>query len=354
MARAKTQRFLDLIAALLRHRYPVSLEQLREEVPEYGEGDPDSVRRKFERDKDELRGLGVDIETVPEREDGEAPGYRLTPAHFYLPYLAMRLGDGGAPVTPIQKYPYRQLGTLQFSADELRAVGEAARRVAEIGDASLAHEAVVAIRKLSLDLPLHGVLTAGTERLHGVHAHDPEVLDTLGAAVQRRKRVTFRYHSMGPDVTSERTVEPLGLFFLSRHWYLAARDDGAVKNFRISRISGVRAAPKPASPDFDVPADWSLRDHARHRHAWELGDEDLVQVEVALHGDTGAMDAARALGTPTGDDGVRHRFAVRRLDAFVRWLLPLGADARPLSPPALVAEWERLATATLALYPEPA
>jgi proteasome accessory factor B len=67
----KLERWLDLIAYLVGHRYPVTVEQILESVPAYrsphetdDKTELDSSRRKFERDKDELRELGIPIETV--------------------------------------------------------------------------------------------------------------------------------------------------------------------------------------------------------------------------------------------------------------------------------------------------
>ena len=65
MPSTKFQRWLDLIAFLVSRRYPVPVEDVMENVPAYAanwvDGDArsrDSVRRTFERDKDELRRLG--------------------------------------------------------------------------------------------------------------------------------------------------------------------------------------------------------------------------------------------------------------------------------------------------------
>jgi proteasome accessory factor B len=81
----KIQRWIDLLAALLRHHYLVSFEQLIREVPAYAAGQKEESRRRtFERDKDELRRFGVPIETVP-AADGELQAYRLRIRDFYLP-----------------------------------------------------------------------------------------------------------------------------------------------------------------------------------------------------------------------------------------------------------------------------
>ena len=54
MPAPKPTRWLDLVAFLLDRRYPVTREQIFAKVGGY-DGEPESARRKFERDKDELR-----------------------------------------------------------------------------------------------------------------------------------------------------------------------------------------------------------------------------------------------------------------------------------------------------------
>ncbi len=348
---AKLQRWVDLLAALLRHRYPVSLEELMRDVPDYQGQEHESMRRKFERDKKELREFGIPIETIG---DDEGVGYRLRMRDFYLPYLQL-VDEERVPARPgrLPGDPWRQLALLQFTSDELRVVAEAAARVAALGDPALASDVRTALRKLAVDLPMDGAAST-VEHVHGTEQHNAATLALLGSAVQARKRITCTYHSIGSDARSERNLEPLGLFFLSRAWYLAARQPGEklVKNFRVSRMSGVKVGTRPESPDFERPAGWSLQQHARARSSWELGDDDLVDVDVHFLRDTGATAAAVRLGTPVEGSPDTLRYQVRRIDAFVRWLLPLGDAAELVAPAPVVAEWRRLAGATLAVYQE--
>ncbi len=105
---SKTQRWLDLIAFLIGHRFPVSVEQIMEAVPSYardvGSGDPTraaSARRKFERDKDELRDMGIPIQSIPYQIHFETQtGYRLERSDFYLPYLNLLGEKAGATEEP--------------------------------------------------------------------------------------------------------------------------------------------------------------------------------------------------------------------------------------------------------------
>ena len=100
----KTERWLNLIAFLLDHRFPVTREEILSQVSDYKEdwnpGDAtrrESTRRKFERDKSELRELGVTLamhKVIPPHEDQEVEAYLLRPKDFYLPYLSVRNASG--------------------------------------------------------------------------------------------------------------------------------------------------------------------------------------------------------------------------------------------------------------------
>jgi len=363
---AKLRRWTDLLASLLRHHFPVTFEELRREVPDYqGDASDEAVRRKFERDKDELRAFGVPIRTV--ERDGEVVGYQLVTRDFYLPYLTVRLEDG-TPSAPqkVDRNGYRALQQLAFEPDELAAVVEAARRVRELGDPVLAEHVRSAMRKLAFDLPIDASIvrdaalrapkagmTYSLAELPARLRPDPAAFELLDDALRRRKRVAFDYFSMSAGTTSRRTVEPYGLFFLSQHWYLAAAaaDDPTVKNYRLSRIADVEvSAARPNSADYEIPAGFRLREHARSRHAWELGDTECIEVVVDFRTEVGAAAAAAQLGHSVAGDERRRTFQVRRLDAFVRWLLSLGETAEPVSPDALLDEYRRQTEATLAVY----
>jgi proteasome accessory factor B len=353
----KIQRWIDLLAALLRRQYPVTFDQLIDEVPAYSaEQKAESRRRTFERDKLELRKFGVPIETV-EEFDGEADGYQLRVRDFYLPYLALRSeAAGGTARKPgvIDRYGYRSLPTLTFEPDELAAVAAAAARVRRLGDPLLAEHAESAMRKLACDLPVdagRGTNGEGSDpHLVPPRARAaPDLLVTLHGALEDRKRVTFRYHTMSSDATGRREAEPFGLFFLNGHWYLAARapGDDLVKNFRLNRMADVEVnKAKPGTPDYEIPATFRIRDHAGSRQAWELGAGDAIEAVVAaVRG--GAAAAALRLGEEVSGHPDRRRFRIRRTDAFARWLLSFGGDLIPLSPREVVDAYRGLVRETL-------
>src|SRR5687767_683932 len=157
----KLQRWTDLIAALLRRRFPVTFEELARDVPAYG-GDrkKDAVMRMFERDKDELRSFGIAIETVAfDDDEGEAAGYRLDRKAFYLPYLSLAARTDRAASQPrkIDQYGYRALASLVVEPDELELIVKAGARIRALGDPVLSEDAESALRKLSFDLPVADV-----------------------------------------------------------------------------------------------------------------------------------------------------------------------------------------------------
>ena len=351
---AKVQRWIDLIAALLRFHYPVSFDQLSADVPAYAndEQSSDARMRMFERDKDELRALGVAIESVPD-ETGTIAGYRLKSRSFYLPYIQVADGETvpHAPKRP-SGLGYQSLPVLAFEPDEIAMIARAATRVQQMRHPGLAADAATAMRKLAVDVPGVGgdVLEI---MLSPYPAQDPVVLETLDDAVRRRKSVNFNYRSMERDVHSRRTVEPYGLLFLSGQWYLVANDESAaaLRHFRVSRISDpVVNILKSQSADFELPDAFDLWSHTVSRQAWELGDADAINVTVRFDPTNAYAESGAELGVADSDVEGYRRFVVRRPEAFVRWLLSFGGAARPVAPKEIVYAWHELARQTAALY----
>lgn len=353
----KLQRWVDLIAALLARKSTQTFDELAREVPAYAGGNADSIKRMFERDKLELRALGVPLETVGEDGDEET-AYRLRTTDFYLPYLSVVSARGRTTPTRVDRYGYRALSQLAFDPDELTAVAEAAARVRQLGDRSLAEDSVSAMRKLAFDLPMDAAVQGTEDVVIGqpFAAASPDVLRTLSAALVARKRVTIDYYSMSSQTSSGREVDPFGLFFLNAHWYLAAREHAAnaVKNFRVSRIRSAKAhAARAGTADYEIPKDFDLRAHARSKQAWEIGADVVGDVVVEIRGTSGATDAAASLGEAIPGKQNQRRFAVRRPEVFARWLLSFAGEIVPMSPPELVAEYRRQLAETLAVYATP-
>jgi proteasome accessory factor B len=227
-AQVKTERLLNLVLVLLYTRRPLSKAQIRQLVPQYGQSaSTEAFERMFERDKDELRELGIPLVTEdidPLHED--EPGYRIHQREYALP-------------------------DISFEPDELAVLGLASRTWAQ---ASLAGPAAQALRKLK---------AAGVERdvdaLIGIEPRlrtTEPAFDAVKDGVLRRVPLRFSYRRPEAAEARERHVQPWSLVSWHGRWYLNAFDvdRGAARVFRLSRIlGGVRTAGRPGS--FEVPDD---------------------------------------------------------------------------------------------------
>lgn len=207
MATDRTERLLNLVICLLGARRPVSRAALREGIPGYGDAASDEAfERMFERDKDELRQMGIPVETVVNVQ-GEVEGYLIDEATYAMP-------------------------PVEFDPAEQAVLGLAARVWSE---AALAADAGAALRKIE---------AATGERwsplIPGRPAAGEEALPLLWEAIRSRTVVRFDYLARGREVVEERVVEPWATAYRQGAWYLVghSRERGAGRAFRLSRIQG--------------------------------------------------------------------------------------------------------------------
>lgn len=334
-----------------------------ESVPAYAEKwregsatDRASARRAFERDKDELRKLGIPLDTVAysiQYGSETAEGYRIRREDFYLPYL--RLLEEAEPAAPAP--PERGVGAVEVREEEVRLALDALSRVSDLPGFPLADEARSAFRKLAFDLPAERLSTAPV--LYADRPGAAEVLETmrvLSDALLARKRVRFRYHGIHRGEATEREVAPYGLFFRG-DWYLVGHDAtrGAVRVFRAGRMEEVRPNGKrPQTPDYEIPQDFAL-DAYLGRDAWELGGEGEPPLEARVLFRFPASLWAERNGhgrevERRADGSSVRSFAVSQVNPFLRWVLSLEGDARVLDPPGLRDELGALAGRVAALH----
>lgn len=360
---SKTQRWLDLIAFLVGHHYPVPIERIMEAVPAYADGWTSedetaraSARRKFERDKDELRALGIPIETVSysieygaERQEG----YRLARRDFYLPYLRI---VGGEKMRPARKQKGAE--ELDLTVDEAGAALDALRRVSGLPGFPFERESRSAFRKLAGDLdpdafrptPLLYLDRDGGSRSRGT-------MRALADAMRDRKRVRFTYRGIYRDEKTERRIDPYGLFFQGGNWYVAGHDEDRddLRVFRLSRLENLEVnAKRPRTADYEIPSDFRV-ETLTGREPWELGQEEEGAVEArVLFRFPVSLWAARnrhgELVEELEDGAAIRSFRVRQVNPFLRWLLTFEGDAELVSPPELRRELQGLAASVAALY----
>jgi len=353
---SKAERWLNLLAFLLDHRYPVSREHILSEVDDYREdwGSQDkkvkeSVRRKFERDKSELKALGIVIEPRGPRiqvahTTGEVEAYLLQPRDFYLPYLEVATGAARS------ERPYH-LPSVSVTAEELAILRRAAERVLALGETPLAPSAVSALRKLSFDIPSIGTVD-GESVASPVDDDFRKVFAVLRSGIENRRRVACRYYSIGRNQEEDRDLEPYALMLTWGHWYCIGRSRDAIRVFRLSRMRRAEAY-IGGDGGFEVPRDFSVRQYL-DRAPWELSEAPLFAARIRLAFPHSRWVLAEGLGRVIepldGEGGAVLEFDVRAADPFIRWLLPFGAQAEVLSPAALGSQLESERSRIRALY----
>jgi len=354
----KLQRQLDLLALLITRRFAVRPEEIMEGVPAYADqwksGDPvrrDSTKRMFERDKEDLRKLGIPLRTVAMTIDTEPTnGYIIEKRDFYLPYLKL-LNEGEEP----QKYQYMERSrpaNVDIHASDAPLALNALRRVAQLPAFPFADAARSAFRKLAFDLDPH-VFATGAPVLFLERPGSAELRERvhrLADALIARKRIRFRYRGIYRGEVTERTVDAHGMLFQHGHWYLigydAMRDD--VRVFRVARMEDIVANRlQPNSPDYEIPADFSL-DRYVGREPWELGepDEQPLRAEVLFRFPQSMLAERNGWGElleKKDDGGAVRVFELHQVNPFLRWVLSFDGEAEIVAPVELREELRQVA-----------
>lgn len=286
MAMPVVERLVNLTIALLETRRPLTFEELRQRTRYYPQPDAASARRMFERDKEQLRALGVPIET--RQEFGmDDPGYLIDRRTY-------------------------ELRDVDLDAEEVAALAIAVSMLGpEEGSLALAQVAARAPDPAPADVPPTRVVMPVSE------------VDTFAAAIVERRVVRFDYRT-ADGRSGIRTVEPYGVVRRRRAWYLVGRDvdRGSPRGFRTDRMRGrIEVLDPPAA--FAVPEGLDV--------AGVVTGPDVPTTDVTIDA---APEAQWALGVRggidagQGEDGTR-RFELRGVDP-VRdraWLLGIAPDA---------------------------
>jgi proteasome accessory factor B len=313
MAARRAERLVNLVICLLSTRQFLTAERIRDAVPGYEGADgskatDEAFKRMFERDKAELRELGIPLETGRNSHFDSEDGYRIRRGDYELP-------------------------PIEFDAAEAAAVGLAARlwQSATLGEA--ARSALIKLRAAGTEV--HAADAPGAVPL--LDASDPS-LPTLLEAARTATAVSFDYVKVGAALPEQRTLEPWGVLSWRRRWYVAGfdRDRGEPRSFRLSRITGnVTTVGKPGA--FSRPEKVDILEMV----AGGWADDErraLVQVSGSGAGQLRRIAESEIDGVLTISFSDPNRMA--------RVIASAGSSAQVLSPPDLVtAVVERLQAA---------
>ena len=279
MAISKVERLLNLVIALLSTRSYITAEKIRSSVAGYADSASDEAfSRMFERDKNELRDLGIPLETGRVSSYDPVEGYRINRDAYALPAVELTGDEAAAVAVATQLWESPELITAtQGALLKLRAAGV----------------------DVDPDAPVAIASPAGSVGLRG----SEDVLNALLAAITAGQAVQFPHRPSRVEPYTVRTVEPWGVITEKGRWYLVGhdRDRDATRTFRLSRI-GAGVTPIGSTGAVTRPKDVDLREIV----AKAVGDAPTgVQAQVWVA--EGRATALRRAGTSVGPRPVNGR-----------------------------------------------
>jgi proteasome accessory factor B len=304
----KAERLLNLVAMLLETTRPVTAQHIHDTIPGYDQSNWETFKRMFERDKDELREMGIPVELVATDAWEVEEGYRIPKDKYYLPELSLAEDE---------------MAALVLAAGLVRMEDPDAARMAlmKLSSEGAGPAPEGGLRRMSADL---GLAAPGLARAF--------------AAVADRKQVSFRYR--GRQGESSRTMDPYGLVHRKGAWYLIGLDhsSGGQRSFRLDRVAGEihQVDPSHPGPEFEVPS--GFRPQAALETPPFLQGDVVAAARVRFSPSTAwwvGREAPWLELTAGQDGGGETTLGVTDVEGFLDWVLWYGDGVEVVGPATL-------------------
>ena len=269
MSRRKTERLLSLVVCLLSSQRYLTATQIRAAVPGYPDSF-DAFKRMFERDKEELRELGIPLDMGTNGPLDDELGYRIPRQEYVLPDIRLEPDEAAMLALAARVWRRAELaGAAAGALLKLRAAGVEAVETSQPGI---------------------------EPRLTGEALFGP-----LWEAVRDRRPVTFTYRALGRSELQQRRLEPWGVVNRHGRWYVAGHDQArdAVRVFRLSRIEGRVEFSGPRGA-VTVPEGTDVRELVRD---WDSQPAEQQTAVLKIRAGTGFGLRRRASREQPGSDG---------------------------------------------------
>ncbi|MGF2951950.1 helix-turn-helix transcriptional regulator [Mycobacterium sp. THU-M116] len=317
MATSKVERLVNLVIALLSTRGYITAEKIRSSVAGYTDSRSiEAFSRMFERDKNELRDLGIPLEVGRVSALDPAEGYRINREAYALPPVQLTPDEAAAVAVATQLWESPEMvAATQGALLKLRAAGV----------------------DVDPDAPVTIASPAGVPSLRG----SEDALGVLLSAIESGRAVRFPHRPSRTEPYTTRTVEPWGVVTEKGRWYLVGhdRDRDDTRIFRLSRI-GAEVTPVGPTGAITVPRDMDLRGIVSQkiaRTAAEVTTGERARLWVAEGRATGLRRAGRS--TAARRLGDRHGEVIEvdigSTDQLARDIAGYGPDAVVLEPQSL-------------------
>ena len=314
MARARTERMLNLLFVLLNSRTPLTREQIRERVPGYGDSN-EAFERMFERDKAALRDLAIPVETKPvDMFHDDVLGYRIDRSDWLMPEISISAKE-------------RTYLALAASAWQNAQLSTAARQAVSSVDA----------REQGAEISVPVSLAKGRR-------HITEIL----AAIANGKTVVLDYVGLNQSEVVKRTIDPWRALLHSGHWYLIGfdQDKGEVRTFRTDRIVGDLVETKHDILE-SMPKDFGL---SAITDTWEHSDKDATIATVLVRPGRAASLRVLATACEIGDEWDELTIPYHHESQLIGLIASSCDVTRVKSPQSLQDSVTRIVSTTLSVH----
>ena len=298
MSDRKTERLINLTLALLATKRYLKKSEILTNVQGY-EGTQETKERMFERDKDDLRSLGIEIEVGDlDVFFEDEPGYRIPQKSYEL---------------NVPDLTSRELALLSIASSFWN-------------DSILAPNAQSGIRKLqSLGIPATLELEF---RMKYRFDNPSQLLEEIAKAILQKSSISFAYDSSS---LKSRHLQPYRIVFWNSFWYLIGMDldRKAIRLFKISRfLGGIEISKK--KNEFEIPADFSVTEH--------LPKSDVAIIhsaKIEVRKDSAILLRERGKLISQGADFDTYEINFEHERMFLREIIWHGTNARIVEPVVL-------------------
>jgi proteasome accessory factor B len=253
----KLERLINLAAFMIGSPRAVTFEEIRSEVAGYGDETTETELRCFERDKSDLRELGLEIQVLPSDSTKKVTdAYKVDMKTQVLPDLNFEPAEW-LLVRMSADYCLQDPG-FPFRNDLLMALN----KIAAVGDET-------ALETSSSHIPDDGPGTGFLEEIQG--------------AITNGKRIRLVISGSAPEGPVTENVDPYGFLCQRGRWLLIGRSHERDKPayFEIDKIIQISVNEKsPGSRDFEMPADFDIRSYSGDKD-YQLLSEDGLGGETA-------------------------------------------------------------------------
>jgi len=294
----KTERLINLTLGLLSSKRFLTKNEIFKNIAGYS-GSPETMERMFERDKDELRSMGIEIEVGqldPLFED--EMGYLIKSSNI-------------------------QIQPNEFTKDELLLMTMAANVWKESAFSDISKKALMKVSSIDSEIGFNAVALSMIDD-EGLNA---DRFQKLIDAIQSKKYISFLYNN------KNRVMAPFALKSSGGFWYLIGQEKGqSIKVFKIIRIQSEIVIDKISS-QFEIPVDFKVDEFLKNTTSDQAQTAKLLIRE-------NRVNALRSRGTvqenSNGWDTLELTFD--DLEQMIKEVLWFGDDLIVLSPPKLRSE----------------